>query len=81
MGYADVYGDGRSESIIGKMWKEVPRNEIFLATKVGWDMGSYDYWYHPAKMIENMELSKQSNTECVDLMFTPLQFQEKLKNF
>ena len=67
---ADVYGDGRSESIIGKMWKEVPRNEIFLATKVGWDMGSYDHWYHPSKMIENMERSLNNlNTECVDLMY------------
>ena len=67
---ADVYGDGRSESIIGKMWKEVSRNEIFLATKVGWDMGSYDHWYHPAKMIENMERSLSNlNTECVDLMY------------
>ena len=67
---ADVYGDGRSESIIGKMWKEVSRNEIFLATKVGWDMGSYDHWYHPSKMIENMERSLSNlNTECVDLMY------------
>ena len=67
---ADVYGDGRSESIIGKMWKEVSRNEIFLATKVGWDMGSYDHWYHPSKMIENMERSLNNlNTECVDLMY------------
>jgi len=67
---ADVYGDGRSELIIGKMWKEVSRNEIFLATKIGWDMGSYDHWYHPAKMIENMERSLNNlNTECVDLMY------------
>ena len=67
---ADVYGDGRSESIIGKMWNEVSRNEIFLATKVGWDMGSYDHWYHPSKMIENMERSLSNlNTECVDLMY------------
>ena len=67
---ADVYGDGRSESIIGKMWKEVSRNEIFLATKIGWDMGSYDHWYHPSKMIENMERSLSNlNTECVDLMY------------
>ena len=44
---ADVYGNGISESIIGTMWNKVSRNEIFLATKIGWDMGSYDHWYHP----------------------------------
>ena len=31
---ADVYGDGQAEKIIGKMWKVIPRDDIFLATKV-----------------------------------------------
>jgi len=26
---ADVYGDGHSEKIIGSVWAELPRNEIF----------------------------------------------------
>ena len=30
---ADVYGDGQAEKIIGKMWKVIPRDDIFLATK------------------------------------------------
>mgnify|MGYP001492996545 FL=1 len=38
---ADVYGDGRSEQIIGKMWDTVPRDKVFLATKVGWDKGPH----------------------------------------
>ena len=29
---ADVYGNGRSEKIIGSLWSDIPRNEIFLAT-------------------------------------------------
>ena len=67
---ADVYGDGRSERIIGNTWDEISRNEIFLATKVGWDMGNYSYWYHPTKMAENMERSlKNLKTDCVDLMY------------
>ena len=33
---ADVYGEGHSEKIIGSTWDEIPRKEIFLATKVGW---------------------------------------------
>ena len=40
---ADVYGDGRSEKVIGSMWGSVPRDEIFLATKVGWDQGAYPH--------------------------------------
>ena len=67
---ADVYGDGRSERIIGGMWGDISRHEIFLATKVGWDMGTYSHWYHPKKMIQNMERSlKNLKTNCVDLMY------------
>ena len=67
---ADVYGDGRSEGIIGGIWDDISRHEIFLATKVGWDMGTYSHWYHPKKMIQNMERSlKNLKTDCVDLMY------------
>ena len=67
---ADVYGDGRSESVIGSMWETVPRDEIFLATKVGWDQGPHSYWYHPAHMRRKMERSLVSlKTDCVDLMY------------
>ena len=67
---ADVYGDGRSEGIIGGIWDDLSRHEIFLATKVGWDMGTYSHWYHPKKMIQNMERSlKNLKTDCVDLMY------------
>lgn len=67
---ADVYGNGISESIIGTMWNKVSRNEIFLATKIGWDMGSYDHWYHPMQMKINMERSlKNLKVNCVDLMY------------
>jgi len=67
---ADVYGNGRSEQVVGSMWKTVPRNDIFLATKVGWDRGEYDYWYHPDHMRHNMERSlKLLKTDCVDLLY------------
>ena len=67
---ADVYGDGRSESVIGSMWETVPRDEIFLATKVGWDQGPHSCWYHPAHMRQKMERSLVSlKTDCVDLMY------------
>ena len=67
---ADVYGDGRSEKIIGNMWKDISRHEIFLATKVGWDIGPDEYWYSPTHMMTNMERSLNNlKTECVDLMY------------
>ena len=67
---ADVYGDGRSEKIIGSMWDELPRDNIFIATKVGWDMGPHGHWYHPHQMQTNMTRSlKNLKTDCVDLMY------------
>ena len=67
---ADVYGDGHSEKVISSMWDEIPRRDIFVATKVGWDMGPYSHWYHPEHMRTNMERSlKNLNTNCVDLMY------------
>lgn len=67
---ADVYGDGHSEKIIGSVWDRVPREDIFLATKVGWDKGPYDFWYHPDHMRSNMDRSLNNlKTDCVDLIY------------
>ena len=67
---ADVYGEGHSEKLIGNAWEDIPRESILLASKVGWDMGTYSHWYHPEKMIQNMERSlKNLKTDCVDLMY------------
>jgi len=67
---ADVYGDGHSEKLIGTVWKKVPRKKIFLATKVGWDSGPYNYWYNPEYMKEKMERSlKNLKTDYVDLIY------------
>ncbi len=67
---ADVYGDGHSEIIIGSMWNDIRRDNIFLASKVGWDMGPHSHWYHPKYMKNKMEKSiKNLKTDCVDLMY------------
>ena len=67
---ADVYGNGKSESIIGEAWGDIPREDIFLATKVGWDKGTYSYWYNPKHMVNNLERSlKNLNTDHVDLIY------------
>ncbi len=67
---ADVYGNGRSEAIIGSVWDTVPRNEIFLATKVGWDQGGFDHFYHPHMIRSHMEQSLRNlKTDTVDLYY------------
>ncbi|MBC8467157.1 MAG: aldo/keto reductase [Candidatus Marinimicrobia bacterium] len=67
---ADVYGNGRSEQVIGSMWSTLPRNDIFLATKVGWDRGSKKRWYDMNVMRKNMERSLVNlKTDCVDLLY------------
>ena len=67
---ADVYGDGRSEKIIGEMWETVPRNDIFIATKVGWDKGPHKNWYEKSHMVKNMNRSlKNLNSDYVDAIY------------
>jgi aryl-alcohol dehydrogenase-like predicted oxidoreductase len=67
---ADVYGNGRSETIIGNIWGAVPRNDIFLATKVGWDMGDFDTYYHPKMIQKHIESSlKNLKTDVIDLYY------------
>ena len=67
---ADVYGEGRAEQLIGKQWNTIPRQDIFLATKVGWDKGSHAFWYEPDHMINNMERSLRNlKTDYVDVMY------------
>jgi len=54
---ADVYGRGHSEQLIGEVWSEVPREDIFLASKVGWDPGQFEHYYHPEQMRRQLERS------------------------
>ncbi|MEL7061498.1 MAG: aldo/keto reductase [Acidobacteriota bacterium] len=67
---ADVYGDGRSEKLIGSMWTEIARDQIFLASKVGWDPGNHSHFYHPAQMRRQLERSLRNlATDHLDLYY------------
>lgn len=67
---ADVYGEGRSEQMIGQIWSEVPRDEIFLASKVGWDPGNYSHYFHPAQIRHQLERSLRNlRTDHLDLYY------------
>ncbi len=67
---ADVYGDGQAEAIIGSMWDRVPRDEIFLASKVGWDPGDHKHYYHPELVRSRLERSLELlRTDYLDLYY------------
>jgi myo-inositol catabolism protein IolS len=67
---ADVYGDGRSERLIGEIWHAVPRREIFLASKVGWDRGKYEHAYDRRNIRERLDRSLHLlATEVIDLYY------------
>ena len=67
---ADVYGNGHAEELIGTVWNEVPRREIFLATKFGWDNGPAGHPYDPPHMRHRFERSLRNlRTDAVDLQY------------
>lgn len=67
---ADVYGDGHAESLIGQLWGQVPRSEIFLASKVGWDPGPFGHFYHPQQIRRQLERSlRLLATDYLDLFY------------
>ncbi|HWW62482.1 MAG TPA: aldo/keto reductase, partial [Thermoanaerobaculia bacterium] len=67
---ADAYGAGHAERLIGSVWNEVPREEIFLATKFGWILGPANHPYDPKFMREQAEGSLRSlEVETIDLYY------------
>jgi aryl-alcohol dehydrogenase-like predicted oxidoreductase len=64
---ADVYGDGRSESLIGQFLKSQPES-IFVATKLGRTASLYPNGYTEARIREATEASLQRlGVEALDL--------------
>lgn len=69
---ADAYGGGHAETLIGEVLGsgDVPRNEIFLATKFGWVTGETKHFYDPAFMREQAERSlRLMRTDVLDLYY------------
>ncbi|CAG5122221.1 unnamed protein product [Candidula unifasciata] len=57
---ADVYGLGKSETIVGKWLQTQPRDKFVIATKCGFNMGKQED-------INNVGLSRRRITESIDL--------------
>jgi len=67
---ADVYGDGQAERSIGTLWETLPRDQVFLASKVGWDPGAYSHFYHPDQIRQQLERSLDNlQTDHLDLYY------------
>jgi myo-inositol catabolism protein IolS len=67
---ADAYGNGHAEELIGRLWSEVPREEIFLATKFGYIQGPAAHPYDPKFMREQTERSLRNlRTDAIDLHY------------
>lgn len=68
---ADVYGDGRAEELIGRAFaRGVPRDQVFLASKVGWDPGGREHFYHPDVIRDHFERScRLMGVETIDLYY------------
>lgn len=67
---ADAYGDGASERLIGSLWDDVPREDIFLATKVGWLPGEHRGYYHPQQIRKQLDASLANlQTDVIDLYY------------
>lgn len=67
---ADAYGNGHAETLIGEVFAEVPRDEIFLATKFGWVKGDSPEFYDPKFMRAQAERSlRNMRTDTIDLYY------------
>ena len=67
---ADAYGAGHAEQLIGSVWNDVPRGEIFLATKFGYVQGPSGHYYDPAFMRAQCEASlRNMKTDVIDLHY------------
>ena len=67
---ADVYGNGKSEERIGKILKEIPREDIILASKVGWDPGPHKHFYEGKWVRAQVETSlKRLGVEHMEIYY------------
>ncbi len=67
---ADVYGDGHSERVLGRWLKEVPRDEVVIASKVGWFRGTAPCAMQPLHIRHQLEQSLLNlGTDYIDLHF------------
>jgi myo-inositol catabolism protein IolS len=66
---ADVYGNGRSEQMLGKILGP-RRKDVVVATKLGWFQGTAQHAYHPLHIRHQIEQSLENlRTDYVDIYY------------
>jgi aryl-alcohol dehydrogenase-like predicted oxidoreductase len=67
---ADAYGNGHAEQLIGEVFRQVPRDEIFIGTKFGYLKGPSGHFYDPQFMRSQCEASLRNlRVEVIDLYY------------
>lgn len=67
---ADVYGLGRSERLLGRLVRQVPRTELVLVSKVGYFVGTASHGYEPGHMRRQLEQTLDNlGTDYLDVYF------------
>lgn len=67
---ADVYGDGHSERLLGQFLREVPRDSVVIASKVGWFRGTAPNAMQPLHIRHQLEQSLLNlGTDYLDLHY------------
>jgi len=68
---ADGYGAGHSEKLIGEVLKnDVPRKDLFIATKFGYIKGPSGHYYDPAFMRQQCEASlRNMGIDTIDVYY------------
>lgn len=67
---ADVYGDGHSEVLIGEFLREVPRDQLVVASKVGWSKGTAQSAMQPLHVRHQLEQTLDNlGTDYLDIYY------------
>ncbi len=67
---ADVYGHGRSEQLLGRLVRQVPRDSLVISSKVGYFAGTAAHPYLPSAMRRQLETTLENlGTDHLDIYF------------
>lgn len=67
---ADVYGLGRSERLLGRLLRQVRRDELVVSSKVGYFAGTSRHPYQPAQIRHQLATTLDNlNTDYLDIYF------------
>ncbi|MCK2245263.1 MULTISPECIES: aldo/keto reductase [unclassified Crossiella] len=67
---ADVYGLGRSERLLGRLLREIDRDQVIISSKVGYFAGTGAHPYHPRQMCHQLATTLDNlDTDRLDVYF------------